>query len=317
MKDFSPGPDSGSSGTLATPRTSTREPSGPRPPASIRLLHPSEVPRERPLFPYLPVGYALGLLLCLAIPIGTTVMFCTNVTWVAPFFGWVLLPLLALVLYGVCGFIARIAFEHLRASFRSSNWLAQLGADGVHLNLRSFLNWRFPAGDRTVAFVPYAAIASVHSLHETFVLPYRQHRTIRYHSFTILTLKPGVETAEVEAVVRDELLRVPTQGFLASFLGWDDVPVFVGRPGELWIYYRPGFLRRALARHMPRRPAETRRVSGDVLAERGDVATIRRLGLEALYRGHRVEAARALGLGLRLEPRAADELLLEILKTGV
>jgi hypothetical protein len=228
----------------------------------------------------------------------------------------VLLPLMALVLYGVSGLIGWLTFEHLRAALKPGNWLAQLGEDGLHLNLRSFLNWRFPAHDRTVAHVPFAAIDSVHSLHETFVLPCQQHRTVRYYSFTILTLKPGVDTDEFERAVRAELRHVPTRGFRASLKGWDDVPVFVGRPGELWIRGPAVRLRRALGRRLPARDSEVRRVSGDVLAERGNAAVMRRLALEALFRGRRVDAARALGLGLRLDPRAADELLVQILENG-
>jgi hypothetical protein len=242
-------------------------------------------------------------------------MFATHVTWVAPI-GWVLLPLMAMVFYGVCGVIGLGAFEHVRASCSSDNWLAQLADDGVYLNIRSFLNWRYPRHTRTVAFVPYEAIESVHSLHETFVLPFRQHRTVRYYSFTVLTLKPGIDTSALDAAVRDELMRVPTQGFLEQFKGWDDVPVFVGRPGQIWIYYRTGRVRRALARRVPSKASESRRVSGDVLAVRGDEAVIRRMGLDALYRGRRVDGARALGVAFGLDATAEDDMLMEVLRTG-
>lgn len=82
--------------------------------------------------------YSLGLVACVAIPIGTTVMFATQVTWVAPI-GWVLLPLMAVVFYAVCSVIGLGAFEHVRASLSPDNWLAQLADDGVYLNIRSFL----------------------------------------------------------------------------------------------------------------------------------------------------------------------------------
>lgn len=62
--------------------------------------------------------------------------------------------------------------------------------------------------------------------------------------------------------------------------------------------------------------SEDRRLSGDVLAVGGDEATIRRLGIDALHRGHRVDAARALGVGFGLDAAAADAMLIDVLKTG-
>lgn len=283
--------------------------------ASVPILHSSAAPRRRPRYPYVPVGYTVGLVACVAIPVGVTAMFATHVTWVAPI-GWILLPLMAIVNYGVCGVIALGAFEHVRASWSPDNWLAQLVDEGVYLNVRSFLNWRYPRHLRTVAFVPYQAIESVHSLHETFVLPLRHSRTVRYYSFTVLTLKPGISTSELDAAVRAELMRVPNKGFFESFKGWDDVPVFVGRPGEIWIAYRTGRVRRALARRVPSKRSESRRVAGDVLAEVGDEWSVRRLGLDALYRGDRVGAARALEVALGLKPTVADARLKDILEAG-
>lgn len=284
-------------------------------PDAITLLHASTVTPRRPRYAVVPVGYVVGLVVAVTIPAATFWTFATHVTWVAPI-GWVLLPLMALVLLGVCGLIGAGAFEHVRAACRPQNWLAQLGATGVHLHVRSFLNWRYPSHVPTVAFVPWGAIEAVRAVHETFVVPFRQHRTIRYHSFTVLTLRPGIDTAALDAAVRAELLRVPNAPRLAElFHAWDDVPVFVA-DGEIWIVHRHGRLFRALSRPVPVRATEYRRTPGDAIVALGSRASIRRLALEALYRGRRVDAARTLGQAFGLDAAESDRALLDALTSG-
>lgn len=283
---------------------------------SIRLVHASAVPRRSPCYPYVPIEYTLALLGCTLIPTGSILFVATHVTWVSPL-GWVLLPLMALVLVSVCGAIGLGAYEHVRASFGAENWLARHDARGLYLHVRSFLNWRYPPHVRTVAFVPFSAISSVHSLHETFVLPFRQHRTVHYYSFTVLTLLPDVDTSELDAAVREELLRVPRKtGFIEAFQAWDDVPVFVGRPGQIWIVYRTGRLRRALSRVITPAQTERRRVAGEAIVAMGDASAVRRLALDVLYRGRRVDAARTLGMAFGLGADASDDVLIDVLRTG-
>jgi hypothetical protein len=46
------------------------------------------------------------------------------------------------------------------ARFRPSNWLVQVNEEGLFVQFRSYLNYRFPSDDSTVVFIPYQEILS-------------------------------------------------------------------------------------------------------------------------------------------------------------
>ena len=280
----------------------------------LRLLHPAQVPGSAgPRSPRIPIGHAIGLVACAGIPSFWAALFLTSDVRIAPL-GWVLLPLAALVLLTVCFAIGLGCFEHLRAALKAGNWLARACDDGVHLHYRSWLNWRFPTNVPTVAFVPYEAIASVHEVRETFVAQLLRTRTQRYHAYTVLRLHPGSDTTELDRAVRRELSNVPPRtGFIASHRAWDDAPVFVRRPGEIWIEWRSRRLLSAIARHVPEGPRESLHTPGDAIVASGDADAIRRHALDVLFHGRRSDAVRVLraafGLALDEAHRALVELL--------
>jgi hypothetical protein len=59
------------------------------------------------------------------------------------------------------------------ARFRASNWLVRVSANGVFVQLRSYLNYHFPSEDLTVAFIPYPEIRSVRLIREWRDIPDR------------------------------------------------------------------------------------------------------------------------------------------------
>jgi hypothetical protein len=64
------------------------------------------------------------------------------------------------------------------ARFHFSNWLVRVEADGLFVNLRSYLNHHFPAADRTVLFIPYREIRSAREVSEEREVPDVESRTL-------------------------------------------------------------------------------------------------------------------------------------------
>ena len=54
------------------------------------------------------------------------------------------------------------SLEAVIRSIKPGNWILRISADGIYINLRSYLNSHFPKDDKTVAFIRYSAIDSVH-----------------------------------------------------------------------------------------------------------------------------------------------------------
>jgi len=57
------------------------------------------------------------------------------------------------------------------ARLRPSNWLVRMSDEGLFVQFRSYLNFRFPADDLTVAFIPFREIRSANSVHRTTQTP--------------------------------------------------------------------------------------------------------------------------------------------------
>jgi hypothetical protein len=57
------------------------------------------------------------------------------------------------------------------ARMRPSNWLVRMSDAGLYVQFRSYLNFRFPADDLTVAFIPFGEIRSARSVHRTSQTP--------------------------------------------------------------------------------------------------------------------------------------------------
>ena len=76
-------------------------------------------------------------------------------SWIAGYVAIVLLLILV------------VTFRMVTARFRPSNWLARIGDEGLFIQFRSYLNFRFPAEDATVAFIPFGDIRAARSVHRT------------------------------------------------------------------------------------------------------------------------------------------------------
>jgi hypothetical protein len=80
-------------------------------------------------------------------------------SWIA---GYVAIVLLLILL---------VTRRMITARLRPSNWLARMGDEGLFLQFRSYLNFRFPAEDVTVAFIPFRDIRSARSVRRTRQTP--------------------------------------------------------------------------------------------------------------------------------------------------
>ena len=63
------------------------------------------------------------------------------------------------------------------ARFRPSNWLVQVNDEGLFVQFRSYLNYRFPSDDLTVVFIPYQEILSARPLLGPRTIPDSDSRT--------------------------------------------------------------------------------------------------------------------------------------------
>jgi hypothetical protein len=81
------------------------------------------------------------------------------------------------------------------ARFRPSNWLVRLRDDGVLIQFRSYLNYHFPADDRTVVFLPYDAIRSARLVRETSTVYFANERSQRRRRLVELEIDDGAALA--------------------------------------------------------------------------------------------------------------------------
>lgn len=68
---------------------------------------------------------------------------------------------LAYVIGGVIALIAFIAYHAMKASLRDDSWLLRMAHNGLYLKVRSYLNYKLPADDPTVVFLPKPEIAAL------------------------------------------------------------------------------------------------------------------------------------------------------------
>lgn len=215
------------------------------------------VPRVRWRDEYhaLPFGSLLGLVASIAIasaPLLIGYHIIVDGVWVARW-GWILLGAMGIVFTLVPLFVARLLWEEVRAALRESNWCVRITDDALHVNLRSWRNWRLASSDPTVLRIPWAALAGVHAEHEEWrVLPRAGVRR-RFKSYVTLELAAGVDVAAIDAAARAEIRRVLEHPDFPGGAGiWNDVPAFVDEAGRLRIYRVEMSLLRALARRLER-----------------------------------------------------------------
>ena len=79
--------------------------------------------------------------------------------------------------------------RYITARFRQTNWLARVGATGVFIKFRSYLNYTLPQDSKTVAFIPHSEIRSARLLYDhtkfTDAQGRRATQTIRYVEFDL------------------------------------------------------------------------------------------------------------------------------------
>jgi hypothetical protein len=94
------------------------------------------------------------------------------------------------------------------ARFRSSNWLVQAGDSGLYVQIRSYLNHRFPADDPTVVLIPYPMIRSARLAHGTRTIPDSDSpRGVTTQSVRLVELELAGDTAPLARALVDEQAR--------------------------------------------------------------------------------------------------------------
>ena len=94
------------------------------------------------------------------------------------------------------------------ARFRSSNWLVQAGDSGLYVQLRSYLNHRFPADDPTVVLIPYSMIRSARLARGTRTIPDSDSpRGVTTQPVRLVELELAGDTAPLAQALTDEQAR--------------------------------------------------------------------------------------------------------------
>ena len=167
----------------------------------MRLVRAADVapdPRER-VFRYSPVRAVLaattiaaaGVALVVEAPAG-------EAGWVCDWIGMILLV-------GVL-----VPRRFVLARFRPSNWLVRLRDDGLYLQLRSYLNHRFPAGDPTVLVLPFEEIQSARLVRERMQVETR--REVSEQRRRLVELEMSGDTTVLARALAAEMAREPGNG---------------------------------------------------------------------------------------------------------
>jgi hypothetical protein len=124
-----------------------------------------------------------------------------------------------LLLYYVAAVLlgALVVFQGLvTARFRPTNWLVRASDDGLYIKFRSYLNYRFPTDQLTVAFIPYQSITSARVVRERRELPdfeaSRRGGSVTVQRATTVVLQLTGDTAAVTRAIDEEIHRVMGRG---------------------------------------------------------------------------------------------------------
>lgn len=284
-------------------------------PRPLDLLAPGAAPRVRWSREHhdLPLGAPLGILVCAAVA-GFAAFAVAEVSDRSlPLWNWILLlaGLAPPVFFAL--WIGRLLAERIRAALRSTNWIARVADDALYLNLRSWLNWRLPEGERTVVRIPWNSIAGVHEVREQWRAFPKAGARRGFSAFVAIRLHPGTNVDDLDCAVRAEVHRVITHpDFVRGVAAWNEVPVFVGPDGCVWVRRVEMSLLRALARRVPRGPRESRLLSvGPELDAVRDAVTepeLAALVLRGQWSNAQQLAQRRLGLGYDESVRLLERL---------
>lgn len=111
---------------------------------------------------------------------------------------------------GICLFLA-LASGYVTARFRPSNWLVRMNDAGLYIQFRSYLNYRLPAEDLTVVFLPFQEVRSARLIRERAQVRDVQGRgTTEFRRY--IELEIAVTTAPLEAALQAEIdEKAPTE----------------------------------------------------------------------------------------------------------
>jgi hypothetical protein len=279
----------------------------------MRLLAAAEVPAapgDR-VFRYAPGRALFAALLVLCASAALLVVGWRQRAWLADYVAAVSLSCLLL-------------FRQLvLARLRPSNWLVRMGDDGLHLQLRSYLNHRFPPNALTVVYLPYREIRSAREVRERLEIPETESepphtRRVTTQRRRLVELELTVDTEPLARALDEEAARLGPEARRRGIVGsrYKHFPVRLASPERLQIEWgvvpgAPAFLA-ALGRHIEVSPAaegrrdfvhlgaasreeQDRRILE--LAEAGHTIAAIRLARE--LRGCDLEQARAFVDGLR------------------
>jgi hypothetical protein len=141
----------------------------------------------------------------------------------------------ALIVFGLL-----VMRRFVLARFRPENWLVREREDGLFVQFRSYLNYHFPAEDRTVVFIPYGEIRSVREVRERIQIPTRdapaQSRRIDERNQRMIELELVADTTMLAKALADELARKPPikkTWYGSSGTQYKDFPVRLADPKRL------------------------------------------------------------------------------------
>jgi hypothetical protein len=102
-----------------------------------------------------------------------------------------------------------LARRFVVARFRDSNWLVRANENGLYVQLRSYLNYHFPADDHTVAFIPYREVRLARASRERQELPElsRNDRTVSIRTLQLVELELIGDTAALGEALEAESTR--------------------------------------------------------------------------------------------------------------
>jgi len=121
-------------------------------------------------------------------------------------------PAVAYYIAGVLLLTVVILQTYVLARFRSSNWLVQEDDAGLYVQFRSYLNYRFPADDATVAFIPYQLIRSARLASGTRMVPDSDSRSgLTTQRTRLVELELTGDTAPLAQALAEEQARCGPQ----------------------------------------------------------------------------------------------------------
>jgi len=138
----------------------------------------------------------------------------------------------------LCGLLVLQTF--VTARFRPTNWLVRANSDGLFVQFRSYLNYRFPPDRLTVTFIPYSAVRSARAIRERRELPdpdSRRHRnsTTIQHATTVHLELTGETGSLARAIDEESRLAVGEWRGDGPRTRYRHVPVRMPSPGTLEI----------------------------------------------------------------------------------